>query len=330
MTCSPVSAIESGDREFPGGNADTGAATDAAADGLDEASGNDFLAVVSDTLASGASVVRYLASTVGSWTDVVRNLSDDATGLISMVATLPGDAFGRFFGGRRKGFDAALDFAATIPSIADLIDAGATARGAVAACLDTLNEAAANGVPADVAGGARSSIAALIAAMPDPYDAVRLTSSITGYQPSGVVGTSLVAAAEQKTVTACGALFRRAALAGLARSTAQYQPWSADDAAQLRDNVCALFDAETLVAGDTLDDGSFGALRDLRTAVVQDLSLRGAALPPLKAFTLGGPLPSLALAQRLYRDASRADELVTEVSPRHPAFMPPQFQALAA
>ncbi|HBA7856845.1 TPA: multidrug DMT transporter permease, partial [Escherichia coli] len=43
--------------------------------------------------------------------------------------------------------------------------------------------------------------------------------------------------------------------------------------------------------------------------------------------TSRSPQPSLALANRLYQDASRADELVQAVSPVHPAFMPLSFTA---
>ncbi|MCV5934699.1 multidrug DMT transporter permease, partial [Escherichia coli] len=43
--------------------------------------------------------------------------------------------------------------------------------------------------------------------------------------------------------------------------------------------------------------------------------------------TSRSPQPSLALANRLYQDAARADELVQAVSPVHPAFMPLSFTA---
>ena len=42
------------------------------------------------------------------------------------------------------------------------------------------------------------------------------------------------------------------------------------------------------------------------------------------------PMPSLALAQRLYRDPDRADDLVARAAPAHPAFMPVRFKALSA
>jgi prophage DNA circulation protein len=40
-------------------------------------------------------------------------------------------------------------------------------------------------------------------------------------------------------------------------------------------------------------------------------------------------MPALSLAQRLYQDAGRSDELVAEAVPIHPAFMPSRCRALA-
>lgn len=39
-------------------------------------------------------------------------------------------------------------------------------------------------------------------------------------------------------------------------------------------------------------------------------------------------LPALVLANRMYQDGARGDELVQSVGPRHPAFMPTKFKAL--
>ena len=83
-------------------------------------------------------------------------------------------------------------------------------------------------------------------------------------------------------------------------------------------------------AGDQGDDASYTALRVLRTAVVQDLQARGAVLSPLVTVTAGDTRPALAAAQQLYRDASRADQLVVQADPIHPLFLPTTYTALAA
>jgi prophage DNA circulation protein len=60
----------------------------------------------------------------------------------------------------------------------------------------------------------------------------------------------------------------------------------------------------------------------LRAAVVSDLRTRGAALPELTAYTPPATLPALVIAQRLYGDAKRADEIVLRNKVRHPGAVP--------
>ncbi|HDR9510661.1 TPA: hypothetical protein QDC03_005836 [Burkholderia cepacia] len=94
--------------------------------------------------------------------------------------------------------------------------------------------------------------------------------------------------------------------------------------------MTALIDSEIEVAGNQGEDQTYEALRSLRAAIIQDLNKRGAGLSSIKTFDMKGGLPSLVLGQRLYRDAGRADELVTQANPVHPAFMPLSFRALSS
>jgi len=77
------------------------------------------------------------------------------------------------------------------------------------------------------------------------------------------------------------------------------------------------------------DDDSFRALRNARTAVSRDLRTRAATLAGLRTWSLPLSLPALVLAQRLYRDPDRADQLIAQAAPPHPLFMPADFTALA-
>ena len=65
------------------------------------------------------------------------------------------------------------------------------------------------------------------------------------------------------------------ALASLARACAQLEPTSYDNAVGIRDSVAELIDAEAETAADAGDVDSCRALRDLRTAAVDDLATRG-------------------------------------------------------
>ena len=171
--------------------------------------------------------------------------------------------------------------------------------------------------------------AAVLNAISDPADALRLLASLATPAavlptPAGAVGTAM--ATMQSGV---GDLFRRAAVAALARASAKYQPNSFDDAVSVRATVCAFLDAEILIAGNQGEDATYTALRALRAAVVNDLTTRGAVLATLNTVHTSAPIPAPVLALRLYRDPSRADELVTEAGPIHPAFMPTSFKALS-
>ncbi|KAF1003345.1 MAG: hypothetical protein GAK28_04784 [Luteibacter sp.] len=170
----------------------------------------------------------------------------------------------------------------------------------------------------------------LLAATSDPADAVHMLSELADFYPSTPTPVSAVGAAMTTMQSGCGDLFRRTSLVALCRASSSYQPSSFDDAAALRAKLTDLLDAEILIAGDQGEDASFEALRALRTAVVADLTRRGANLAELMDITTPTPMPATVIAQRVYRDSERADELVVQADPRHPAFMPVSFRALSA
>jgi prophage DNA circulation protein len=86
-----------------------------------------------------------------------------------------------------------------------------------------------------------------------------------------------------------------------------------------QDAMAALGDADT-----------YRALVGLRAAMVRDLTDRARPLPQLASYSLAFNPSSLVLAQRLYGDASRADEVVLENEVVHPLFMPSTGRALSA
>lgn len=93
---------------------------------------------------------------------------------------------------------------------------------------------------------------------------------------------------------------------------------SAQEATELREAITEQIDDILLTA----DDATFVAFTDLRAAVVQDFTTRGVDLANLTEYTPAATTSSLALAHRLYGDATRADELVGRNNIRHPGFIP--------
>lgn len=83
----------------------------------------------------------------------------------------------------------------------------------------------------------------------------------------------------------------------------------------------------TAAAGDT---DTYRALIGLRAIMVRDLTDRSRPLPQIVTYDLALSPSSLVLAQRLYGDASRADELVAENAAVHPLFMARTGRALSA
>lgn len=77
-------------------------------------------------------------------------------------------------------------------------------------------------------------------------------------------------------------------------------------------------------------DALYAAWQALESIVLQDLAQRVQQLPQLIAYTLPSPPPAVALAYRLYQDATRATQLVQLNDAPHPLFMPLSGQALAA
>jgi prophage DNA circulation protein len=96
------------------------------------------------------------------------------------------------------------------------------------------------------------------------------------------------------------------------------------------DLINASFETAILVAADNGDNVAYEALIALQGAIANDLGSRARPLPRLVSYSFPQRMPSLWLAQRLYQDPSRTDQLVGENRPVHPAFMPATGTALSA
>jgi len=182
----------------------------------------------------------------------------------------------------------------------------------------------------DLALAAQGLAATLSASAISAGDAMRLLGVLAAPSAEIVpIGTS-VGASMAAMQNAMNDLFRRAAVVEIAIASSTYQPYSSNDAATVRAMVCGFLDNEILVAGNQGEDGVFNSLRTLRSAVVADLTARGAGLASIQNFQFNASLPACVIAQRLYSDPSREAELVTQANPPHPAFMPATFTALSS
>jgi hypothetical protein len=144
--------------------------------------------------------------------------------------------------------------------------------------------------------------------------------------PGSSPGTGLQAANARATVD----LVRGAAVAALAELNAGMDWTSADAASTARDRLADLLDARQLAAAAAGQDALFAAWQALASVALQDLTLRAQQLPQLIGYARPRPPVALALAYRLYQDATRASELVALNDAPHPLFMPTSGKALAS
>jgi hypothetical protein len=88
------------------------------------------------------------------------------------------------------------------------------------------------------------------------------------------------------------------------------------------------FDAEE-IAADDMDQMTFQTLISMHGALTNHLVVTALPLPQMLNYQFFSVMPSLALSYRLYKDASRSDEIRAENGIVHPAFCPLQGQALS-
>ena len=316
-----------GQRLYPSSTVDGAAAVSSAAARLGSSSAAAFVAKSLSALSNGAAAINQAAQQATAWAQQAQQVGNDATSLIKLAVSLPGQ-FGRLL-----GLASGITVGEVVPTnanltVADLVSAAAVSRASVAtACSALVSTASQLGASSTqpFTDAAQALVAAIAAAASTPGDALRGLITLAGFSPA------VTAAGDDLVVQgACADLFRRVALAAMATASSTYQPQSSGDAAAVRSQVLAVLDAEVTIAGDQFEDDVYGSMRSLRAQVVQDLNTRGAQLPTLVTVTMAAALPALVLAQRLYRDVDRADELVARADPIHPAFMPRAFSALNA
>ncbi|KWH52569.1 DNA circularization protein [Burkholderia cepacia] len=325
--------IAGGKRQYPTSEVATLESVLASVTGLNVAAAFDFARTTLSEISRGAAVLGKIANTAIGWYSFANDLVGDARNLFQTLFSLPGD-FGRFSGavahvsfGRSPAVPALSG-----ASVQSLIEGATAARANVAtagAALDSVARNFSASTVDDFTGAVQGIASAVLAATNDPRDSLRLLAALATFSPESDTTNSVIGSAMSSVEGACSDLFRRTSIGAVAQASASYQPSSSDDAAQVRDFVTGLIDAEMSVAGESGADQTYQALSALRAAVVADLNKRGGGLSSIKTFTIPEPVPSLAVATRIYRDPTRADELVSQADPVHPAFMPTMFKALA-
>lgn len=265
---------------------------------------------------NGSAVVNQAVNTTTAWARKAQRVVNNARNLYNLAQDIP------------------RDIQRTVDDLAAVVGFAkpAVARQNTQTAINNLIASAENLAPttlADVPTAADATLQAVITSTTTQEDALTALRSLADFSEPYVpttapIGDSLIAAQVQSEK-----LYRRSALIALCDSTTSYQPKSHDDALLLRQQVIALLDKEILIAADDNDFDVYQSLRALRQSVITDLTTRGATLKPLITFTSYIPLPACLIAQRLYQDVSRTDELIQYAQAIHPAFMPLSFKVLS-
>jgi prophage DNA circulation protein len=105
---------------------------------------------------------------------------------------------------------------------------------------------------------------------------------------------------------------------------------SRDDVQQTMSRITAAFNLARDNAAERMDSATYQNLTYLAGSIVNYLSATALTLPRLVQFNLNTSWPALSLANLIYQDASRWEELVDENKVVHPAFMPRAIVGLSA
>lgn len=174
--------------------------------------------------------------------------------------------------------------------------------------------------PSSLAGSMFSQVSGMRAIALSPMAAFLSLSGLFDFGATGFTSlTGNTAARRQQAANqqAVIDLTRNAALIEAARASSQAEFLSYNDAIEVRTDLADRLEA----AAETAPDATYVALIDLRSAVVRDITARGADLSRIVQFTPNTTLPALVVAHQLYGNAARETEIVSRNRIRHPGFI---------
>ena len=273
--------------------------------------------------------IKTIKSTIGFWTNMVESTTNEVTNISSVLkSTFGNQRYGRYskgtVGGSSSGATGSVDTADTddFQSLSDQVAAQSimdrqritdTATGLNnSTTVDDFVQRTADVINAilNCAGGINERISAL-------EKLANATS--TEYQKSN---------ASAEIAETVNALIIVLCSGAMAAAASESNPTSRAEAEQITRRVANQLDAALLVAGDRGDDDLYSGLLQVRTSFLDTMNTLSAGLSELMQFNSAQPLPALTLANRLYQNAGRADELIQESNVPHPAFMPTSMKVL--
>ncbi|MGR3753226.1 DNA circularization protein [Edwardsiella anguillarum] len=273
--------------------------------------------------------INTIKGTVAFWTSMVDSTISEVTNLSNVLnSTFGNTRYGRYNKGAVGGSASAVSGNASTRDVGDdhalanrVTAQSVMDRKNITDTVERLNNAS---TPDDFVRGIADVVNAIISSAGSMNDRIsaleKLANAIsTEYQQSDS-SKAISSTINTMIVVLCSGAMTRAA--------ADASPTSRDEAEAITQRVSVQLDTALILAGDRAEDGMYGGLLAVRSSFLATMSDRASGLSELIQVTMAQPLPALTLANRLYQDATRADELVQEARVPHPAFMPTTMKVL--
>lgn len=322
--------IESGQKVF--------AITDSAAAG--NSVRTNYLKLVSTAVASTLArikgeirgvtqAIKTIKGTVTFWTNMVDNSISEVTNLSNVLnSTFGNTRYGRYNKGSVGGRSSAIVGSAATVDVVD--DQGLSDQVTAQSVMDrknitdTVDELNNSSTADEFVQGISDVVNSILNSAGSVNDRISAleklaNSTSTEYQQSDS-SKAISATINTLIIVLC--------TGAMTSSAAEANPTSRDEAERLAQRVSQQLDEALVVVGDRADDELYNALLSIRTAFISTMMERSSGLSDLMLVTMTQPIPALTLANRLYQDASRADELIQEALVPHPAFMPLTMKVL--
>ncbi|UAN52222.1 DNA circularization protein [Serratia sp. JSRIV002] len=289
-----------------------------------------FIGTVKGELRTVTQAIKTLKNTAAFWGNMVKSTTNEVTNLSNVLrSTFGSSRYGRYnsgtVGGSVSGATGAITREADTDDYPGLVKQ--KMAEAVTGRAQLLSETTALQNATSIEGFSQSATAivmTVVSVSGSVEEKIRMLETLAGYRSSTFYATGSDAAISlSANILLC--VLSAGAMAAVA---ADYSPSSYDDAIAMLNRVCDTMDTVLLLAADAGNDDDYTNLLETRNSLVDAFTLKGAKLSALTQISMSTSMPALALANRLYQDGARGDELIQTVQPRHPAFMPLTFRAL--
>ncbi|ELS1884705.1 TPA: DNA circularization protein [Klebsiella pneumoniae] len=273
--------------------------------------------------------INTIKGTIAFWTNMVDSTISEVTNVSNVLSsTFGNNRYGRYskgvVGGSSSGLKGDRD--------ADDVDDYQTLSGQVTAqavmdrqgVLDKTTTLNTSTTPDAFVQGVADVVNAILDSAGGVNDKIsafeKLAASISTEYQRAESSQQIAATINTLIVILCSGAMTSAA--------ADANPTSRNEAEDITRRVATQLDTALILAGDRGDDELYNALMQVRASFLSAMELTSEGLSDLMQINTASPLPALTLANRLYQDGSRANELIQEANVPHPAFMPITMKVL--